>query len=528
MTKLRRFLGGLGWIGFIRLGFYPLTALVITPVRLVQTLWACRILADGRWGDYSHFSAYAGISYLFYWTRALNLYRFGRAGLSPYLALGNYRLSRCFYYSLPSLYAQWVAGPVVPLAGILGWWLLHLVWMEQVSPLWVLAVMGLALISTTLYANAFMLQNYNALGWLFFSTGLYGMATSQWVIAGLAWFASSFGSFTVAFLAGILSLVFAADSWSVAPLLAVLPTGLKLLTHFWPFLIHGHTKETLLGIMKAIGITRKGGKYKRNEFQKLGIGQIYYLLLYGQFVLVTYLLKDDLPILLLTGVILFLLNSTFMRFADVQSIQMLMISLATVVTIQSVEPLLLPSYWLLMSPLPRLAGVPAGGWVLDVVPKCAPFPIKRLVEGMEQFLQPVQRGQRVLMAFDNPNGVYEKVFDGYRTLLELPLYVATRREIHFMPDWWGVFELNYEGAPEFWGRDVDSVLQNVEYWHADYVVIYQEAGTALELKWQEAGFEVAGKFSWADYANDLRGEKPYTGPTPDWWLLRKPREIVTQ
>jgi len=147
---------------------------------------------------------------------------------------------------------------------------------------------------------------------------------------------------------------------------------------------------------------------------------------------------------------------------------------------------------------------------------------------MEQFLQPVQRGQRVLMAFDNPNGVYEKVFDGYRTLLELPLYVATRREIHFMPDWWGVFELNYEGAPEFWGRDVDSVLQNVEHWHADYVVIYQEAGTALEPKWQEAGFEVAGKFSWADYANDLRGEKPYTGPTPDWWLLRKPREIVTQ
>jgi hypothetical protein len=144
---------------------------------------------------------------------------------------------------------------------------------------------------------------------------------------------------------------------------------------------------------------------------------------------------------------------------------------------------------------------------------------------MEKFLCPVSKGQRILMIFDDPKGVREKVFDGYRILLELPHYVAAKNEVHFMPDWWGLSELNYEGAPDFWGRDVASVLKNADYWQADFVIIYQEAGTELASKWQEVGFEVKGRFSWSDYAEDLRGNNPYPGLTPNWWLLRKPEKI---
>ena len=120
MSPIARFIERFGWLGMVRLLFYPLTVLVTTPVRLAQTLWACRVLADGRWGNYPHFTATTGLSYLFYWRRAINLYRFGRAGASPYLGVGKYRLSRCFFYPLPSLYAYWAAGAVVPLAGIFG------------------------------------------------------------------------------------------------------------------------------------------------------------------------------------------------------------------------------------------------------------------------------------------------------------------------------------------------------------------------------------------------------------------------
>jgi hypothetical protein len=522
MSQVQIFLRRFGWSGFVRLFFYPLTVLVTTPVRLVQTLWACRILADGRWENYNRFTARNGINSLCYWVFAINLYRYGRGGKSPYVGSGDYQLSKWFVFSLPSLFAYWRLAPLVPLAGMFGWWQAHAMWQEKVDDWWVVLIMGLALISTTFYTNTFVHQNYNVLGWLFFPLGLYGLANERWLIAGLAWLSASFASSTVVFVAATLSLVVAVYSLSFAPLFAILPASLKLLTHFWPNFVSGDLKESALRVVKSTGMAERGAKYKRTKSKKPGLGGIYYLLIYGQFVVVTYLLTGEFSVLFITGLILFLLNSTCVRFADVQSVEMLIISLATMVVIQNVNPWLLPSYWILISPLPLLMNLPAGNQVLDVVPKYAPFSIKRLVEGMELFLKPVRRGQRVLMAFDNPGGVYEKLFDGYSTLLQLPLYVAAKNEIHFMPEWWGVFELNYEGAPEFWGRDVDSVRENVKYWNADYVVIYQEAGTELEPKWQEAGFEALGKFSWADYAEDLRGERPYSGATPDWWLLRKP------
>ena len=89
-----------------------------------------------------------------------------------------------------------------------------------------------------------------------------------------------------------------------------------------------------------------------------------------------------------------------------------------------------------------------------------------------------------------------------------------------MPDWWGVFDLNYEDAPRIWGRDADSVRSNAERWGADYVVVYQDAGTDLGPEWKGAGFETVSQFSWADYENEMGGARPYSGATPAWWLLR--------
>jgi hypothetical protein len=200
----------------------------------------------------------------------------------------------------------------------------------------------------------------------------------------------------------------------------------------------------------------------------------------------------------------------------------MMMSLATMVTIQSQQWWLLPFYWLLMSPLPRFMRLPSADPVFDIVPRYSPFSVKKLVEEMEKFLQPVRTGQRVLMAFADPQGIYNRIFDGYRTLLELPLYVAAERGVHFMPDWWAVFETNYQGAPDFWGRDIRSVEKNAEQWKPDFVVVYQDAGTRLDPTWQAAGFDVMGSFSWANYTEELRGEKPYIGAAPQWWLLKVP------
>ena len=225
------FIKRFGRFGFIRLLFYPLTALVATPVRLMQTLWNSRVLAGGRWGDYSHFSTYAGICYLIYWTIASNLCRFEFSGYSPCMGLGRHPLRRFFQYSLISLYPYWKASTIVLLLGMFGWIFAHLIWLYNAPALWVLFVLFLATISTTFYVNTFALQNYNVLGWIFFPLGLYGIFAKSWVIAAVGWLFASFGSCTVAFIAGIISVVTAVMTLDLAPIFAFIPACLILLAH---------------------------------------------------------------------------------------------------------------------------------------------------------------------------------------------------------------------------------------------------------------------------------------------------------
>jgi len=517
------FMSRFGWLGVLRLVFYPLTACLMTPLRLAQTLWNTRVLIGKNRSDYNHFSPYNGLNSLFYKTLALNLHRFGRSGHSSSLGLGNYPLARLFSYPLFSLYAYWKDSIAVLLSGMFGWLLIHLVWVYQVNLSWVLIIMFLAAISTTFYANIFGSQNYNVLGWFFFPLGLYGIFSQNWIVAGSAWFLTSFGSPTAVFIASIISIVAAADALSWAPVLALIPAGLKLLTHFYPFLASKNIKTAILNVMKAIGIYSHGAKYKFTFPLKTKLTVLYFLLLYGQFFIAAYLFSGKLPVMFLVGIIIFIVNSSFMRFADIQTTQMLMFSLATATIMQNPRPALLISYWIVISPLPLLIPFPFMKNILDIVPECAPFSIKRLKEGMGDFLAPVKPGERVLMAFSNPGRLYTKAFfDGYITLLQLPLYLAAEKQINFMPEELGVFELNYKGAPDFWGRDLDSVLKNIRRWQADYAVIYQTAGTELDPKWESTGFKVLSKFSWADHEEELRGQKPYYDQTPDWWLMRVP------
>lgn len=521
MIKFDKLIKRFGWFSLVKLLFYPFTTFVTTPIRLAQTLWGCRVLLEGKWQNYNCFTPHNGINSLCYWTQALNFYKFGRSGSSPYLGLGNYPMWHFFHNSLVSLYLYWGASTITVLLSMFSGILMHLIWIGSVNTGWVLIIIFLAMISTTFYANTFALQNYNALGWFFLPLGLYGIYTENWIIAGVAWFFASFGSFTVVFLGGILSFVVAVTTWNLFPLFAILPAGLKLVTHFYPFLAQGNLKSALLKVMKSIGMIDCNLKYKFTSSKRMGIREVYFLFIYAQFFIATCVIIKNVPILLCVGIMIFLLNSRFVRFADFQSMQMLMFGLATAEILRIQEPWLLLSYWILISPLPLLVGFPSMRNVFDLVPKLAPFFIKKLIDDMENFLKSVEPGQRVLMVFDVPQDIREKIFDGYRVLLELPLYVSSKKGIHFMPDWWGVFELNYKGAPDFWGRSPNSVIENINRWKADYVVIYQDESTELEAKWKTAGFDVVSKFSWANHEKELIGVKPYSGETPDWWLLKR-------
>jgi hypothetical protein len=293
------------------------------------------------------------------------------------------------------------------------------------------------------------------------------------------------------------------------------------LSHLWPLLYRGGFIDTVFYISKAIGLTQKRAKYRFTLTKQFRSPHLYRIILYIQFIIVFFILNNHFPWLFLVGILVFVTNTALFRFADYQSMDMLMFSLATATTISGFHPLLIPSYWLLVSPLARAMSFPMKHRPVDIVPVLAPFDVKPLMREMERFLEPVQKGQRALMAFDDPHNIYENIFDGQRVLLELPLYIAAVKEVHYMPDFWAVFELNYDGAPHFWGREVNEVLMKVNEWQADFVVVYQDTGTKLDTKWQKSGFELKGKFAWADYW-EILGAAVGDHPLPDWWLLKTP------
>jgi hypothetical protein len=228
---------------------------------------------------------------------------------------------------------------------------------------------------------------------------------------------------------------------------------------------------------------------------------------------------------------LFVVNRTVARFADEQStILAMMTGAITVAMMAPPDPWLAATLWLVISPAPVLL-VPTNRTArsaLTDVDLREPVDITPLEFQMQAFLDPVAPGQRVLMAFSDPGGIYENLFDKYSALLQLPLYVSATRGIHFMPDWWAVFETNHEDAPSFWGRSVAAVSNNAEFWHADFVVVYQDTGTTLDDDWTEAGFVQCGEFDWGDFSPvPLEHGRWFGDRIPKWWLLRRPPALKT-
>jgi hypothetical protein len=529
--KRQPFINRLISLRFLRYALYPITTLFTTPIRLVHSLWNCRILMNGQWRDYNNFSGHGGINNLFYWTQSVNIQRYGRHGVSKTLGLGNLSIGKLFHLTSFSLMLfHKLGGSMIMVIGMFGWLVAHLLWLSySANSLYALVVLCLVLISTTFYGNLFDFQNYNVLGWLFFPVGLFGILTGNYFIASAAWLVVSFGSFTVFYFACWVALFVALFQWNWLVLFTIIPGLIKIATHFAPLLATGNLRGSINSIAKAIGVRGKA-KYKRKL--KLGFWELYFFGLWATCCVAIYLWSP--PVLHLTALqqaclvglapFFWLLNSSISRFADHQSLYMLFLSVSTAVMMVQNHIALLPFYWIAISPHPVWLKFSSEQGVFDIVPKRKPFLIRPLIDAAESFLEPVPSGARILFAWNDPRGQYHSVFDGYRVLFELPLYVAARRKIHLFPDWYAVFETNYEGSPDFWGREVEQVIANIKKWKADFVIVYQEPSSQLHPKWEKHGFKRLSTFSWKTLEPYLRGQRPFIGDWVDWWLLKVPTD----
>lgn len=505
-------------LGVLAAAVGPLASLGAVPVRLSQSLWRARVLASGqdRW---NRFTARAAFNSLFYWIMALNLERYGRRGVSPELATGAFPLRRWMAHGIVPLLAYRKFGAVLPLAGMLGWWLGHLFWLEAVPLWWGVLLLVLTAINTTTYSNTFVLQNYNVAGWAVFSAGLYALMAKELVLLSLAWLFVSFMSPTVLLFGGAATIAVAFVEREPLLLLALVPAGLKMLTHFWYLVTDTKSSDALGFIARGIGITKQGARYKHHL--KVKPVDVYLFVLYVQFIVVAWVRSGQFPILTATAVAIFLVNSLLTRFADRQSAGMFVASAIAADAFLRPDWLVLISFWYAISPGAAFVQWDRRKRYIFDVPVYEPFSLERARECTEEFLRPVPDGARVFMAFKDPGESHSKVFDQLGPWRELFQYIAILRRIHLMPDWWAVFDLNYPDAPSLWGRDPHRVAENLTRWNAPWAIIYRMAGDTLPSEWEEAGFVPRTHLPLAEIVAPASGER-LAGLAYEIWLLEGP------
>jgi hypothetical protein len=504
-----------------RFFLYPLTLLLATPLRLLQGLANSLHLISAKREEYAHFNAPLAFNALFYWNVSLNLQRVGRRGVSTTLGLGSQEMSRFFHLNKPSLYLYHRFGPGFLLISMVLWWASQWVWWDVVPGTFTTATLLLALVGTTFYFNLFGFQNYHAFGWAFFPLSLFFLYHHQYGLLAATWLLSGLGGVTFVVFAGALALVEAWSEWTIWPLVAVIPAGIIYLLNMLPMFGGENAKSTIATVLAMIGFGEKGSvRYKRGmRFTRYSL---YALLLFGHFPVVAWFMTGSIPWFYLMGYLLLAANLLRFRFADQWHFPLLLLTLAVPEVILSGEPWLLVSFWLVSAPFPMYYGFQMGLPLWDFPPAFRPFRIRDYTEQTDTFLSPVDPGSRVMVAFDNPEGRYFQVFDGFRHILETLLYSGSKHGIHVIPDWYFVADTNAEDASDCWGRGIDKVRENQKKWCADYVVVYQLDEPDLESKWREAGYDLVSELDWAPFAGELSPHYWFDKTVSlKWFLLKK-------
>ncbi|MEM7161491.1 MAG: hypothetical protein AAF487_03530 [Bacteroidota bacterium] len=520
MNDLKRYIERFGILGLLRFAFYPLTHLLANPIiltiSLLKSLSQFSIHGIKR---FQHFNLTPALVSYFYSIRAWNLKKYGRRGKTDYLGLGEYYLARCFNYSKFSLYTYWKAGAFTVFIGMLLYACAFLFVSQKDLHFYLCLYLGIT--SSLFFANLFRSQNYNVIGWIFFPIVLIGLMEDLPFLVAFSLLLASYGSFTVVVFGILFSGIWGLIQVDWLMMFAGLPALLKLLTHFHPFLKIDKKLglEILNKVLKAIGANEKA-KYHRKKTKALNLFKLYFIVLDILFIASYAFIVNDFPYLYTVYFGIYLINSLKFRIADDQSLHMLRLTVALITVIYAQNYYLLISLWLVISPLPLMIGYYQMR-VLDLLPISQPLNLRVMESRFEQFFEEVEKGSKVLMACEDPDSKYENVFQGFRHLIELPIYVAMLKGIRLFPDWWAVFELNYEGATEIWGTQSMEVERNMKEWNCRYVISYDWDKKEIDPLLNDSNFEKIAELDWSEFDSLFKDYPKLKKKDLKWYLLKK-------
>ena len=478
MNKIKKIVDKYGYIVFIKLSLAPLFLIITTPFMMSKLWWNCRILLQGKLDQYHRFSGIPSINCFYYWTQAFNLKTFGKNGVSNLIGLGNYNLTNFFHVPRFGNFLFWKFSIIVTIVSFLGFSLSHVLWSLNNYGYYPIYVTLIILFSVLLY-SCIDRVNYNSLGWFLFPCFVWAIGSDSYLVISALSGIIGFFSITVGVFAFILSLVYFISSLDFIFLYTLLPLVLVTLYRMYPSFKCISVKKkdsSFINVLKLIGVFTNQVKYKRQK--RISILGIYFTTWFSLYLLIAlyqsnWKFNEYLTLLSIFISLLFLGESAIFRFADSHSYLISTWSVTAAYTIIAEDPVILCSFLIVSNPIPIFGLFCTKKLPILKVPERRPIFVGNAISKVREFLNGINSGEKVLFQFDNPNGSYNKIFDGYRNFYELLLYCGNTQGLHIFPDWYFIQETNTPDGLEVWGRKVSDVFSSREKIPFSYFIAYE-------------------------------------------------------
>jgi len=474
--------------------FLPLFMFKSTTLSIINII---KSLMKYEWKYLSGNNQKNAFNNFFYYIQDYNIKKFGRYGKSNLLSGQEYDLKGWFHVTPFSLRMQASFGTVFIMFFAMCFWLLSWIVLFPDNPQ-VFVILAITVFSTIFFATFIEIQNYNILGWMFFPLFLTSLINADYLMLSIALFMIALSSFTAFFLACIFLCVSFFYMPDIFIFISATPAGIK-----WAYPVFISFSNDGFGKLFAIIGGHDKVKYTRKSKKKIQVGKVYffgcmipfvtyYIYLYSWTIQSTFIFL---------ALLLFIINETKVRFADQQSFYQLILStfIFSLLTIERIDTGL---FFLFI-----LAIYPVYYWVFNVYSPLKhfvspdifkPYNTRLCIESISQFFRSIPVGEKVIMAYKNPEGQYANLFNGYRVLNEPIQYAATINGISFFPDWYTVMENNKRNSTEaFW---IDTEQKAKDYMGVNsirYIIVPSFLDTFSEenfIKISEYKFEFENNF----------------------------------
>lgn len=426
--------------------FYPLVLAITMPIRFLETFYKLvSSLSLKNIHEFARMSAYRSLNSSAHRAYDLFIRRYGRFGYAYEMGLGR-SLACTFWLTTLSMRLYRRYEIIVPWLGVFIAVISQLIWLRDVQSDWIVfSVAGLGLLSSSFYNIAFESMKYDALGWALVPLGYHALLTGNLWLFGFLFFCITFLSVTVTIVQGVVWSFVGLLICGPSLLLALIPGSIKLCTHF-RFLLRDNL-SSINNTISGIGVSGEGAKIRQ---LRMGIKGWYFLGLFVVYLLATWLLAENSQLLTksqqllleVSCILLYVVNRDFRRFADEQTLYMLIFCSFSLAALLQQDGSLLPWLWVALSPMPLALGFAdetPNRMLIWQAPKLAPYHIQPVRKACVSFLKPVPDGQRIFFHFDYSSERYP-TFDGVRAIKEFLHFLAIERQITIVPDFYLIYD----------------------------------------------------------------------------------------